>query len=230
VQKAFKIKPRNISRETKYSIIFVLGDPNIRYFWTVGMKIGGPLFCDLTSLNTWGWHPSGPSIKLVQLLPDYVNQLSSFPMARPLYLLSKKMLSANEHSQYDKHLDTLSVQCKLRNSVQLETCCGSWNRLLLGCHPGQFSFILRAASDTLPTAVNLQHSHIQCDLKCPLWGQQQLMFWVAVLWHCPRIIIPTVVLGCLVSGLSDLLAEDTSVCIYADLPGMRAHWLSWPAH
>jgi len=28
------------------------------------------------------------------------------------------------------------------------------------------------------------------------------------------------ILGCLVTGLSDLLAEDTSVCIYADLPGM----------
>jgi len=61
------------------------------------------------------------------------SQLSSFPMARPLYLLSKKMLSANERSQYDEHLDTLSVQCKLRDSVQLETCCGSWNRLLLCC-------------------------------------------------------------------------------------------------
>ena len=30
------------------------------------------------------------------------------------------------------------------------------------------------------------------------------------------------VLGCLVSGISNLLAEDTSVCIYADLPRMRA--------
>ena len=30
------------------------------------------------------------------------------------------------------------------------------------------------------------------------------------------------VLGCLVSGISNLLAEDSFVCIYADLPGMRA--------
>ena len=30
------------------------------------------------------------------------------------------------------------------------------------------------------------------------------------------------VLSCLVSGLSDLLAEVNSICIYADLPGMRA--------
>ena len=41
---------------------------------------------------------------------------------------------------------------------------------MLGCHPGQFSFILRAASDTLPTAVNLQRWRIQCDAKCTLCG------------------------------------------------------------
>ena len=67
---------------------------------------------------------------------------------------------------------------RLSDSVRLETCCGSWNRLLLGCHPGQFSFILRAASDTLPTAVNLQHWNIVMlsVLSEIVPGQQQLMF------------------------------------------------------
>jgi len=132
------------------------------------------------------------------------------------------MLSANERSQYDEHLDTLSVQCKLRDSVQLETCCGSWNRLLLGCHPGQFSFILHAASDTLPT---LQRWHIQCGPLCGcvrpttahvLSGRPVALSQDRYTYHHDQ------VLGCLVSGLSDLLAEDTSVCIYADLPEMRA--------
>ena len=87
------------------------------------------------------------------------SQLSSFPMARPLYLLSKKILSVGECPRYNDHLNTLSVQCKLKDLVCLEACCGTWNRLMLGCHPDQLSFILCAASDTLPTAVNLQHLH-----------------------------------------------------------------------
>ena len=88
-------------------------------------------------------------------------------MARPLYLLSKKLLAADECSRYDDHLDTLSVQCKLKDSVCFESCCKTWNRLLLGSHPGHLSFILRAA---LPTPVNLQQWHIQCDVKCSLCG------------------------------------------------------------
>ena len=95
-------------------------------------------------------------------------QLSSFPMACPLYLFSKKLLAADEYSRYDDHLDTLSVQCKLKDSVCLESCCKTWNRLLLECHLGHISFILRAASDTLPISVNLQRWHIQCDVKCSL--------------------------------------------------------------
>ena len=61
-----------------------------------------------------------------QLLSKAHLQLSSFPMARPLYLLSKKLLAADECYRYDDHLDTLSVQCKLNDSVCLESC---WNRV-----------------------------------------------------------------------------------------------------
>ena len=78
------------------------------------------------------------------------------------------MLSVDECSHYNDHLDTLSVQCKLKDSVCLEACYGTWNSLMLGCHPGQLSFILHVASDTLPTAVNLQRWHIQCNAKCPI--------------------------------------------------------------
>ena len=48
--------------------------------------------------------------------------------------------------------------------------CRTWNRLLLGCHPGHLSFILQVASDTLPAPVNLQRWHIQCDMRCSLCG------------------------------------------------------------
>ena len=59
----------------------------------------------------------------------------------------------------DDYLDTLFVQCKLKDSVCLESCCKTWNRLLVEYHPGhhglsRLSFILRATSDTLSTPVS----------------------------------------------------------------------------
>jgi len=205
-----------VSREAKLSLLSCIsasGDPQLS-------ELGLQLHLGDSYLQT---QDSDYSI-----ISEARSQLSSLPMARPLYLLSKKMLSVNERSRYDNHLDTLSVQCKLKDSVCLEACCGSWNRLLLGCHPGQFSFILRAASDTLPTAVNLQRWHIQCDAKCPLCSCARPTT-AHVLSGCPVALSQDrytyrhdQVLGCLVSGISDLLAEDASVCIYADLPGMRA--------
>jgi len=65
-------------------------------------------------------------------------------------------------------LDTLSVQCKFEDSATLEAESKLWNRLLLGFHPGQLSFVLRASSDTLPTPLNLHRWHIQTGATCLL--------------------------------------------------------------
>ena len=58
---------------------------------------------------------------------------------------------------------------RLSNKIVIIT----WYRLLLSCNPGHFSFILCAASDTLPTAVNLQSWNVQYDAKCTLCGSFQ---------------------------------------------------------
>ena len=42
----------------------------------------------------------------------------------------------------------------------LEISCRTWNKLMSGFHPGQLSFLLRASSDTVPTAANLCHWHL----------------------------------------------------------------------
>ena len=154
------------------------------------------------------------------------SQLSSIPMARHLYLQSKKLAAADERSRYDKHLDTLSVHCKLKDSVSLESCCGTWNRLLLGCNPGQLFFILRAASDTLPTLVNLQRWNIQCSAKCILCGGTQPTT-AHILGGCPSALTQgrytyrhNQVLDCLFTELSKVLTDQC--IIYADLPGRRA--------
>ena len=152
------------------------------------------------------------------ILSEAHSQLTFFPMARQLYLLSKKLIAADERSCYNKHLDTLSVQCKLKDSVSLESCCGTWNRLLLGCNPGHISFVLRAASDTLPIAVNLQRWRIQCSAKCSLCGCTQPTT-AHVLGGCPSALMQgrftfrhNQVLYCLASELSNFVAGQ---CTYA---------------
>ena len=44
-------------------------------------------------------------------------------------------LMANEHSHCRDHLDMLSIQCKVRHTLCLETHFGTWNRFMLGFHP-----------------------------------------------------------------------------------------------
>lgn len=81
-------------------------------------------------------------------------------------------------------MQTLSVQSKFGNSAELESSCRTWDRLLAGFHPGQLSFLLPAASNTLPTAVNLRRWSIQCDAKCSLCDSTQPTT-VPVLNDCP---------------------------------------------
>ena len=73
-------------------------------------------------------------------------------------------------ARYHDHLGILSVWRKFKDSVCLESGCRICNKLLLGCHPGHLSFILRAASEIFPTPANLQRYHIKCDVKCSLCG------------------------------------------------------------
>ena len=133
-----------VSREAKLSLLSCIsatGDPQLQQ---LGLQLH--LGDEYLQTQASDYH----------ILSQVRSQLSSFPTACSLYKLSRKLLIADERSRYENHLDTLSVQSKFKDSACLETYCGTWNRLLLGCHPGQFSFILRAASDTLLTAVNLQ--------------------------------------------------------------------------
>jgi len=86
-------------------------------------------------------------------------------LAQSLHKIAKDQLTSISVSDNEAHLNQLTMQCKFLDSAKLET---TWNKLLSGYHPGQPSFVLRAASDTLPTAVNLCRWHIQCDAKCTL--------------------------------------------------------------
>ena len=100
-------------------------------------------------------------------------------------------------------------------SVSLKTLC-VWNLAVkLGTDfvRGHLSFILRAASDTLPTSVNLQQWHIHYDVKCSLCSNT-CPTTAHVLEGCPVALSQghftykhDQVLHCIVSNLSGLLAS-----------------------
>ena len=79
------------------------------------------------------------------------------PLALSLYKTAKDRLTSIIVSDNEAHLDQLTIQYKFLDFAKLETSCRTWNKLLAGFHPGQVSFLLRAASDTLPTP-SLAHS------------------------------------------------------------------------
>ena len=130
--------------------------------------------------------------------------------------------------QFADHLQTLSVQSKFQNSAELETSCRTWNRLVMGFHPGQLSFLLRAASDTLPTAVNLLRWSILSEAKCSLCDSQRPTT-AHVLSGCPAALNQSCytyrhdqVLFVLVSKLTELFAGTPHVQVFADLPNFHA--------
>jgi len=132
-------------------------------------------------------------------------------------------------SQCKDHLQTLSVQSKFEGSAELEDSCKTWNQLLSGFHPGQLSFLLHAASDTLPTAVNLQLWLIQSEAKCSLCGSNHPTT-AHDLSSCPTALSQqrytfrhNQVLSILASTLTDIFADIPFVKVYADLPNFFAN-------
>ena len=89
----------------------------------------------------------------------------------------------------ESHLNHLSIQRKFLDSARLDTSSRTWNKLrvLSGFQPGQLSLLLKASLDTLFTAVNVFHWHIQSSAKCTLCDSTQptiqLIFWVVARWH-----------------------------------------------
>ena len=68
------------------------------------------------------------------------------------------------------NVSLLTIQGKLINTCVLEKDSGVWKRTLKGLSSGQLSFILRPASHTLPTPLNLVWWRYSMDSTCPLCG------------------------------------------------------------
>ena len=97
-----------------------------------------------------------------------------------------------------------------------------------GFHPGQLSFLLWVASDTLPTAVNLRRWCVQSDVKCTLCDST-CPTTAHILGGCPVALTQQrytyrhdQVLHLLASKLKELFSDNPSIHVFADLQGLRA--------
>ena len=206
----------NVTREAKISLLSCISassDPKLQELG-VHLHLGQEFLqfqdCDYSILST-AW-----------------KQLSSLPTARSLYVTAKTQLLSEAKSTSEDHLQTLSVQCKFADSAELETSCRTWNRLLSSMHPGQLSFLLRAASDTLPTAMNLRRWNIQCHAKCVLCDSSRPTT-AHVLGGCPVALSQErytyrhdLVIQSLVDSFIRVYIDLPYIRVYADLPNLRA--------
>ena len=118
------------------------------------------------------------------------------------------------------------MQSKLTEAVNLEQESQVWKRIRDGLPAGQLSFILRAASDTLPTLLNLRRWKIQCGAKCSLCGNSRptvahILNGCSVELEQGRY---TWRHDCVLSTSTSILRSylSTETTIYADLPNQRA--------
>ena len=137
----------------------------------------------------------------------------------------KQGIANLQESHWNHHLNTLSVQCKFSNVVSLESEQHVWSKLIRGGLPhGQLSFLLKAGSDTLPTALNLKRMRIQCDGSCKLCRNPRPTT-AHILSGCPEALSQgrytwrhDSVLKCICKSLLDKIHN---VKLYADLCGYR---------
>ena len=109
----------------------------------------------------------------INILHSAQSSISGLPHAKQIIKLASANIKSNMASYWNTHLSSLSVQSKLTEAVNLEQESQVWKRIRDGLLAGQLSFILRAASDTLPTPLNLRRWKIQCGAKCSLCGNSR---------------------------------------------------------
>ena len=162
----------------------------------------------------------------VNILRFAQSSIADIPQAKQLIKKATASIKSNTANHWNTHLSSLSVQCKLIEAVNLEQESQVWKRIRDGLPAGQLSFILRAASDTLPTPLNLRRWKIQCGAKCPLCGNSRPTV-AHILNGCPVAFEQgryTWRHDCVLSTITSALRRyiPTETTIHADLPNLRA--------
>ena len=106
----------------------------------------------------------------VDLIHLAQSSITNLPQAKQLSKSTRAIIKQASIEHWDSHLSTLSVQNKFSESVLLEQECQVWKRIMEGLPAGQLSFILCAASDTLPTPLK------SLTMENSMWCQVPLMW------------------------------------------------------
>ena len=97
-----------------------------------------------------------------------VSLIGTSAYSKSLKSRSKTFIHQDRSNKWDEALDSLSVQSKFKNIVELESSNRVWNHILLGLPAGQLSFLIRAGADCLPTPLNLKRWKFKVESKCSL--------------------------------------------------------------
>ena len=142
-------------------------------FLTSLMSSPDPLIQELVVKNEDSVFPAQSMPSLFQSVVTRVKSALETSQQIPAKTLKKQLFSSlkvSREGEFTSHLEGLEVQSKLLDSIDLESSSKIWKRIMHGLPARQMSFILRAATDTLPTPLNLARWRIQVDPKCPLCG------------------------------------------------------------
>ena len=146
---------------------------------------------------------------------------------------TKSIHRDQREEMWSSKLNTLAVQSKYSEACTLEKENSVWSRNVDGLPAGQLSFILCAASDTLPTPLNLKHWKYRLDAKCHLCGSNRPTT-AHILNGCPIALEQgrytrrhDSVLLKLLKGLKRMLQPVDK--LYGDLTGYWANKSPWAA-
>ena len=106
-------------------------------------------------------------------------QSQSNPSKKGIIGKVKQLVRDEIRSLWDDKVKGLLVQGKFLAIVELEKSCLTWKHIIYQLPRGVLQFALNAATDTLPTLVNLQRWHIRSgNAKCPLCQNSQTLHHV----------------------------------------------------
>ena len=174
------------------------------------------------SLSSSAIGSSGEMAATLQLAINSVESVNRKTLPRAI----RQIVKQKSTDRWNEHLHQLTVQRKFKDSCDLEDDNKVWHRIIDGLPAGQLSFILRAASDTLPTPLNLKRWKLITDARCDLCEHKNPTSFhilngctVALeqgryTWRHDSVLLK------LMRGLLDEF--DPNIKVYCDLEGFKA--------
>lgn len=120
-----------------------------------------------------------------QEIQDLIQEADQGRPATSLQTTIRKLALDKKKEKCTEKLPRVQVQSKFTNIVALKEETTFWSRIMNGLPKGQFPFLLKAGSNTLPTPVNLHRWHLRVSPSCPLCNRRMCTTTSCPAAHCP---------------------------------------------